>query len=168
MVVLKFFLTMSLIFFSSLSWSKGQSVYNEDGIAIDGYDVVSYIENKQAQKGLEKFQTNFKKNKYYFSSKKHQELFERNPQKYLPAYGSWCAWAMAEYNDLVEVDPKAFLVTTDEKGRKRTFLFYNGWLGNTLKKWNNKAKGSNPKETQRKQFSLIQKADGNWSSRAPK
>ena len=39
-----------------------------------------------------------------FASKENLETFLSNAEKYAPAYGGWCAYAMLD-GDKVEVDP---------------------------------------------------------------
>ena len=57
-------------------------------------------------------------------------MYLENPERFEPAYGSWCAYAMAD-GDKVDIDPKTFTIIDD-----KVYLFYNGFWGNTLKKWN--------------------------------
>ena len=63
------------------------------------------------------------------ASEANRERFKAAPARYEPAYGGWCAWAMVD-GSKVEVDPKSFLV---EEGR--LFVFYDGFLADTRKKW---------------------------------
>ncbi len=114
-----------------------------------GYDPVSYITEDKAQKGSNAVKANHEGVDVYFSSKKNKELFLKNPEKYIPAYNGWCAYAMAENGKLVDVDPKTFKVING-----KTYLFYNGFWGNTLKKWN--------KKTDSKQ---IESANGHWKNK---
>ena len=67
---------------------------------------------------------------YRFESEQNRHKFADNPEKFVPAYGGWCATAMAEGRK-VEVDPEKFKVTEG-----RLFLFYKGWLGDARKDWN--------------------------------
>jgi YHS domain-containing protein len=101
----------------------------EDGIAIHGYDPLSYLEG-HAKKGSKEYSTAFEGATYLFTSKKHLDSFKLSPNRYEPSYKGWCAYAMAE-GDKVDVDPETFKVIDG-----RVYLFYNGFLGNTLKKWN--------------------------------
>ncbi len=102
----------------------------EDKIGVHGYDPVSYLAESSAREGKKEFQSNHDGVTYYFSSKKNLDLFKATPEKYAPAYGGWCAYAMAE-GEQVDIDPKTFKVING-----KTYLFYNGIWGDTLKKWN--------------------------------
>jgi YHS domain-containing protein len=98
-------------------------------LAIQGYDPVSYFEQNKAMEGDKAIRTQYQGVIYQFSTTDNRELFVRNPEKYKPTYGGWCATAMAD-GDKVKIDPEHFLVTDG-----RLFLFYNGWLGDARKPW---------------------------------
>ena len=102
----------------------------EDKIGIHGYDPVAYLVNNSAREGKKEFQLNHQGVTYRFAGKESLELFKAAPEKYLPVYGGWCAYAMAE-GEQVDIDPKSFKVING-----KTYLFYNGIWGDTLKKWN--------------------------------
>lgn len=127
--------------------AKRVQLYNlEKGIAINGYDPVSYFLDGKAQKGTEKNALYHQGVTYWFTSSGNKELFKKNPAKYEPAYGGWCAYAMGAKGEKVEVDPETFKVIDG-----RLFLFYNKFFNNTLLSWN--------KEEQ----SLKAKAEVNWN-----
>ena len=100
-------------------------------LAIKGYDPVAYFKEggNKATKGKKSISTNYKSVTYYFSSESNKELFLKNPARYEPAYGGWCAWAMSN-GSKTEVNPKTYIVKDG-----RLYLFYNGVWGNTKKDW---------------------------------
>lgn len=116
----------------------------ENGLSLQGYDAVEYLDNTKAVKGTPGIETTFRGIRYRFASKENRAKFNAAPEKYLPAYGGWCATAIAK-GDKVEVDPTNFKVTNG-----RVFLFYNGFWGNALTDWNKDEQG------------LTGKADGQW------
>lgn len=104
--------------------------YNtEADFGIHGYDPVTYLTIKQAKEGKKEIKQNFEGVTYLFSSEENKVAFNKEPNKFIPAYGGWCAYAMAE-GEKVDIDPKSFKVING-----KTHLFYNGIWGNTLKKW---------------------------------
>jgi len=110
--------------------SQAKVTYNTDSeIGIHGYDPVSYILLQKAQAGEKKLKADFDGVTYLFSTLDHKEKFLKDPNKYIPAYGGWCAYAMAD-GEKVDVDPKSFKIIDG-----KVYLFYNGLWGNTLKKW---------------------------------
>ena len=69
---------------------------------------------------------------------------------YEPAYGGWCAWAMLE-GDKVDIKPKRYRVVNN-----KTYLFYDTFFVNTLKKWNRLA-------SEESEANLIRRADEQWN-----
>jgi YHS domain-containing protein len=113
-------------------------------IAIEGYDPVSYFDRKPT-KGGSKWAFNFKDVIYQFSSESNMAKFKANPERYEPAYGGWCAYAMGESGEKVKIDPETFKIVEGQ-----LYLFYNFWGNNTLVDWNKNEK------------SLKAKAEQNW------
>lgn len=109
---------------------------DKQGLAIEGYDPVAYFEEGGAKptKGKKELHHEVGGVTYRFASKAHLELFKKDPAKYEPAYGGWCAYAMAD-GDKVEVDPKSYLIQDG-----KLMLFYKSFFHNTRKSWMKKPK----------------------------
>lgn len=107
---------------AAFSQSPASSFNLQNGVAIRGYDPVAYFTMDAAVEGVPSISAEHDGVTYYFSSEEHRELFESNPERYVPAYGGWCAWA-ASRNELADIDPEAFVVHND-----RLFLNYSGFL----------------------------------------
>jgi len=60
--------------------------------AVQGYDVVSYQTGKRPIRGNGNFVTVHDGATYQFSSADNQKAFEKDPEKYVPAYGGYCAF----------------------------------------------------------------------------
>lgn len=118
----------------------------EKGIAIQGFDPVAYFLMNKAIKGSKSFAANIEGVTYYFSSQKNKDIFSKDPKKYEPQYGGWCAYAMGANNEKVEVDPETFKIIDG-----KLYLFFHSWINNTLTKWNEDEKN------------LKAKADKNWT-----
>jgi hypothetical protein len=140
------FLSLLLVFMAFAS-AKETKLYTDDGFFIGGFDPVSYLTEGKSQKGSEINSIIFKGTKILFKDAENKKLFQANPEKYLPAYNGYCAYAMAESGDLVGIDPQSFKVING-----KVYLFYNGIWANTLKKWNKE-----------KDIPQVGKADSNWS-----
>lgn len=137
---------LGLFFVFSTGFASTKISYNtEGGKGIQGYDPVSFLTQNEARKGSPEFMAEWDGVTYLFSSEENKNLFLKSPLTYIPAYGGWCAFAMADGEE-VEIDPKTFKVIDG-----RVYLFYNGFWGNTLEKWN---------RDEAKLFSKAQKA---WS-----
>src|SRR4051812_25802953 len=63
--------------------------------AIHGYDPVTYITEKKAMPGHGEFAMDYKGSTYLFASEKNKETFEADPERYLPAYGGYCAYGVS-------------------------------------------------------------------------
>lgn len=77
-----------------LTFSAGAAAgdYTHSTPAVQGYDVVSYQTGKRPIRGNGNFVSTQMKATYLFSSKANLETFENNPEKYVPAYGGYCAF----------------------------------------------------------------------------
>jgi len=81
------------------------------GIAIMGYDTVAYFTDGRAVKGSEKYSSEWLGTPWHFASKEHQDMFTRDPVKYAPQYGGYCADGVAGSGSAtVNVDPEAFKI----------------------------------------------------------
>ena len=126
-----------------------------DGVAIQGYDPVSYFREASRQQGPKKGDPALSEPhngvEYHFASEANREAFAANPEQYLPEYGGWCAYAMLD-GDKVDVDPQRYKFIDG-----KLYLFYDGFWGNTLKKWNEKAQGQSDE-------ALVAQADAQWET----
>ncbi|KMQ66506.1 YHS domain protein [Chryseobacterium angstadtii] len=132
-------LVNSLFFAQSL-----QHLNHKNGIANYGYDVVSYFSGKP-QEGSSKNKVKHMGAEYYFASSQNKAAFQKDPNKYLPQYGGYCAFAMGDTGEKMEINPKTYKITDG-----KLYLFYNKWFTNTLPSWNKDEKN------------LIIKANKNW------
>jgi thioredoxin-dependent peroxiredoxin len=128
--------------------SEAISQYNlgSDRVALQGYDPVTYFLTNSARKGSPELSTKYREVTYRFSTLQNREAFLASPEKYLPAYGGWCATAMAK-GEKVEIDPTNFKVTNE-----RLFLFFKAFYANALKEWN------------KDEANLTAKADTHWKN----
>ncbi len=118
---------------------------NEDSIAVQGYDVVSYFFDRP-QSGKRSITYQHKNINYQFSTEENKNMFMKDPEKFEPAYGGWCAFAMADSGEKVKIDPKTYKIIDG-----KLYLFYNFYFNNTLIDWN------------KNEGSLRKKADENWA-----
>ncbi len=118
------------------------------GIAIGGYDVVSYFTTGNPVKGQNKFKTKFGSGTYLFSTADNKKMFDENPSIYLPQFDGYCALAVS-YGKKISIDPETFKIVND-----KLYLFYHSKSiireVNSLETWNK----NEPK--------LLKKADQLW------
>lgn len=80
----------------------------KNGIAAQGYDVVSFFNNKPKH-GSENFNASYNGGKFLFSSKENKAKFEASPESFAPQYGGFCAIAMSEDKEVIP-NPKSWEV----------------------------------------------------------
>lgn len=142
-LIIIFFIVMAPL--SAQNEGLKTDFYSKNGSVLEGYDLVSYFNHKPV-KGNEKFVLYLRGYNFKFSSKENLEKFKSSPDKYLPQYGGYCAYAIAERGKKVSVDLESFEIRDG-----KLYLFYNSWGVSTHEKW----KLGNPK-------ALQEKADRNW------
>ncbi len=149
------FLLFALVIFAQ-NYLQGQNNatkhYNLDQnkIALEGYDVVSYFTENKPLKGNKNYSYTYNGATYYFKNDANKQAFIKNPAKYEPAYGGWCALAIAKNGDKVAVDPLSYKIS---KGR--LLLFYKTAFYSALNHWN---KDKTPEEE------LLNKGDEYWKN----
>ncbi len=98
-----------LMFFSSnLAGFRPISV-SQENIALQGYDTVAYFKEGRAVKGSPANRVEWNGAVWRFHSKTNMKLFQKNPEKYAPTFGGYCALAIAE-GEAVTCDPEAFFI----------------------------------------------------------
>ncbi len=71
------------------------SNFNHSNVGAGGYDVVAYHTEGAAKRGTGWYVASHEGTTYLFSSKKNRKLFVKNPNKYLPEYGGYCAYGLS-------------------------------------------------------------------------
>lgn len=88
------------------------------GVALEGYCPVAYFAVNKPVMGKREFASTYKDVTYYLVNADAKAAFERDPEKYIPAYGGWCAFGMA-IGDKFPVDPTNFKIVD---GKLNLFL----------------------------------------------
>lgn len=101
-------------------------------VGLVGYDPVSYFPEggSKPQKGFVLRNYTYKEVVYRFSNDTNLAKFKASPDKFLPQYGGWCAWAIAKLNQKVDVDPESYVIRDG-----KLYLFYNHKELNTRADW---------------------------------
>ena len=93
--------------FVSLSVSAASSSNSVTGVS--GYDLVAYHSDSAATRGNGHNVSEHDGVTYLFSSASNKKAFDANPEKYLPAYGGWCAFGVSVGKKFVS-DPEAWKI----------------------------------------------------------
>ena len=91
--------------------AQNKNLLNLDkaGIAIQGHDPVAFFTDSKPVKGKPEFVARKDGAVYLFASKEHRDLFLKEPAKYEPQFGGYCAYGVSK-NKLAPVDVEAFQV----------------------------------------------------------
>jgi YHS domain-containing protein len=100
--------------------------YSEEGVAIRGTDPVAYFTQNKPVKGKPEFTYKWGNANWQFASAQNRDLFAKNPAKYAPQYGGFCAWAVSQ-GYTASTDPDAWKIDNG-----KLYLNYNsavqwGW-----------------------------------------
>ena len=80
---------------------------NADGYAINGFDPVAYFTVGRPVKGRQTLTATYKGAKYAFATAENRARFLKNPAKYEPQYGGYCAFGIA-YGSKSDIDPEVW------------------------------------------------------------
>lgn len=81
----------------------------KQGVALAGYDAVSYFSASAPQKGNSQFTATYLGGTYQFASAENRDLFAQDPLKYAPQFGGYCGYG-ASRGYVAPVDPEAFTI----------------------------------------------------------
>ncbi len=78
-------------------FSDAPKIYldNDNNLAVEGYDVVSYYNMGSPEMGIKPNETEWQGVRWRFTNAENMRKFEKNPEKYAPQFGGYCATAVA-------------------------------------------------------------------------
>jgi YHS domain-containing protein len=82
---------------------------DKNGVILKGYDPVAYFKQGKAVKGNPSISSTYNGATYYFASESDKADFDRNPAKFEPQYGAFCANSMSKHR-LKDSDPNQFFI----------------------------------------------------------
>jgi YHS domain-containing protein len=88
---------------------KARLNVDSNGVILEGNDPVAYFTRHQAVKGNPAIQTRFGGATYYFVSVADKVAFSKDPSKYVPQYGGFCAHNLTK-GEFKDSDPTVFLI----------------------------------------------------------
>jgi YHS domain-containing protein len=100
---------LSVILLLAVPASAFAQDYTRNTPGLAGYDPVAYFTDGKPLRGSGNHVTIQDGVTYAFTTEEHKKMFEANPQKYLPAYGGYCAYGVAVGKKFV-VDPEAWKI----------------------------------------------------------
>ena len=102
------------------------AVNTERGLAVKGYDPVSYFTTGKPAPGLAQFATTYKGAAYRFASAENRDRFVAAPEKFLPQYGGYCAYAIA-LNQIADIDPDEWAIVDNKLYLNNNFISQTLW-----------------------------------------
>ena len=96
----------------SAAFAMQAPVYNNNGIAINGYDPVAYFTEGKPVEGGGEHTSEWDGSTVLFSSAENKAMFDADPEKYAPAYGGYCAYAVSK-GYTATTDPGAWSIHND-------------------------------------------------------
>ena len=116
-------------------------IYTSWGVAIDGADPVAYFTDGKPVEGKKEFSAEWNGATWRFASAEHRDMFLADPQKYVPQYGGYCAFAVAQ-GDTASTEPENWRIVDGK--------LYLNYSSSVQKDWETDIAG------------FIAKADANW------
>jgi len=103
------FVAAMAVFVAAVSTPAFAKDYTHSTPGISGYDLVAYFTDGKPMRGSGYQVSVFEGVTYAFASEEHKEMFEANPEKYVPAYGGYCAYGVAVGKKFV-TDPEVWRI----------------------------------------------------------
>lgn len=89
------------------------AIYANDGIAVDGSDVVAYFTEGAPTPGSDEFTHDWKGVTWQFANAANRDAFAADPERFAPQYGGFCAWAVSE-GYTASTTPEAWKIVDDK------------------------------------------------------
>jgi YHS domain-containing protein len=122
----KSFAALTVLLFSAISQADVDTETDSNGVILAGHDAVAYFTEGKPVEGKAKFTAVHNDAIYRFSSKKNRNAFVKNPAKYAPAYGGFCAYGMT-FGKKFEIDGKAFEIVDGVLYVNKNPSVYEAW-----------------------------------------
>lgn len=88
------------------------------GVALDGYDPVTYFTEAEPQPGLPDYEYEWGGVAWYFVSAANRDVFMRAPDVYAPQHGGYCEMSLAR-GYLSDGKPKIYAIS-----KMKLYMFY--------------------------------------------
>jgi YHS domain-containing protein len=102
------------------------AVNTTDDVGLKGYDAVAYFTRGQPTPGVDQYTYRWKGVTYRFASAEDLQLFKANPEKYLPQYGGYCAYAMS-LDRIADIDPSEWTIVDGKLYLNNGFFAQSLW-----------------------------------------
>jgi hypothetical protein len=132
---------MFVLLTSGILPAQNSKVYQQNKVAIGGYDPVAYFNVSSPVKGDKQLSVRWQDAEWRFANPDNLEIFKADPEKYAPQFGGYCAYAVAN-GYTAKSDPESWKIVDS-----KLYLNFNKEV---QKMW------------EEKRDELIPKAEQNW------
>ncbi|MGK7393885.1 MAG: YHS domain-containing (seleno)protein [Candidatus Cyclobacteriaceae bacterium M3_2C_046] len=108
-----------LLALATACYGQKDHYFNQNGVALGGYDVMAYHLEGHPMKGNEQFSLKWEGVTWLFANQEHLEKFKKDAQKFTPQYGGYCAYAVAN-GYTAKTDPETYDIIN-----QKLYLNYN-------------------------------------------
>lgn len=115
----------------SQALAADSDIYERKGVAVRGADVVAYfslIDGQDAVIGKDTITAQYAGTTWRFSSTENRDRFIADPERYVPRYGGFCAYAVAN-GDTARIDPDAWHINDGKLYLNYSKRIGRKWLG---------------------------------------
>lgn len=105
------------------------TVFTRDGLAVSGYDPVAYFTESKPVQGNPAIALDHGGARYIFSSEANREAFRKDPAKFAPQYGGYCAWAVS-HGAKADADPTAWSIHEGRLFLNLNRSVHQSWVAN--------------------------------------
>ncbi len=127
----------------TIARARAERMNLQNGVAIKGHDPVAYFTQGAPVRGDASLSATHNGATYHFASAANRDAFTADPARFAPAYGGFCAYAVAN-GYTADIDPAAFTVHNDR--------LYLNFSRSVRRRWERDIPGN------------IVKGDANWPS----
>jgi len=124
-------------------------VAEKSPVMLKGHDVVAYFTQGKHAMGNPQFASTYENVNFHFASSEHKALFDKDPAKYIPQYGGYCANGVA-YGipwggdaDTWRIEGGKLYIFGGKESKDAFELDVTGNLKLAQKYWDEEIKGSN-------------------------
>jgi len=96
------------------------------GVGVKGYDPVAYFTIGRPTVGVAQYVYRWMGVTYQFASAQDRDKFKADPEKYLPQYGGYCAYAMS-INQIADIDPSRWAIVNNRLYLNNNYLSFHLW-----------------------------------------
>ncbi|MGB0749246.1 MAG: YHS domain-containing (seleno)protein [Magnetospiraceae bacterium] len=121
---------LMLVAFAGLSGSAtATEISAPDGVALGGFDAVTYFNGSEPEMGDAKFSAQYKGATFHFASAEIRDKFLAAPTAFAPQYGGYCAFATAMARK-IDADPQAYRVVNGKLYLNADSSTQDRWIAN--------------------------------------